>query len=221
MLRRRLVFWWLISVIPIAGIVVGLLRPEDYGAVQSRYQALVASFGPASWLGLILLQIGQVVVTPFNHYVVGVLGGFLFGPHLGGLLNWTGRVIGHSLAFLLAHRLGRPLVLRFVGKEELDKYDQLVGGQGLLLCLIYYLPFFPDDELSYLAGLSRMRFVPFLIANVLGHIGGSWSLAYFGAGVETYDPFFWALQGISVVGFPILWWAWRRGAATHKADARY
>jgi uncharacterized membrane protein YdjX (TVP38/TMEM64 family) len=79
------------------------------------------------------------------------------------------------------------------------------------------LPFFPDDELSYLAGISGMGFVPFLLANIFGHVGGSWSLAYVGAGVESYDWFFWLIVVCTMFGFGLVFWRWHKGG--QKSDS--
>jgi hypothetical protein len=51
-----------------------------------------------------------------------------------------------------------------------------------------------------------MPFIPFLLANIFGHLGGSFSLALIGAGVDTRDPWFWILSILTFFGFPLLWY---------------
>ena len=208
--RNTIIFWWVVGLIPILGIVWGLYRPDDYAASRDYYGNWVQGFGILSWLAFITLQAGQVILTPVNHYVIGVLGGFLFGPIYGGCLNWIGRVLGHLAAFFLARKFGRRVVERFISEEQVKRYDRLIGNRGAVLFLIFFLPFFPDDEVSYLVGLSKMRLRVFLPATLLGHVGGSWSLSYVGAGTESYDPFFWTLVAITVLGFPAIAYLLRR-----------
>lgn len=200
------VFWLIITVIPIIGIVVSFSDPQSFSRAQEVWQGRILVFGVFAPLAFIALQALQVVVTPISHYSVGVVGGFLFGPWLGALLNWIGRIIGHLVAFWLARIIGRKIAGKYVSAETIQKYDRWVSDKSFALFLMYFLPLFPDDEMSYLAGLSKMKFRVFLFANVFGHIGGSVSLAYIGNGLDTKDPILWALMLISLVGFFVLWW---------------
>ena len=161
-------------------------------------------------LAFVALQAIQVVVTPISHYSVGVVGGFLYGPYLGGLLNYIGRVIGHLIAFFLARILGRKTAERYVSSKTLERYDKYVSDKSLILFLIYYLPVFPDDEISYLAGLFKMKFKMFLLANLFGHLGGSLGLAYIGSGIDIKDPLFWIITISVLIGFSLVWWLMRR-----------
>ena len=55
---------------------------------------------------------------------------------------------------------------------------------------MYFLPLFPDDEISYLAGFSKLGFKKFLIVILFGHIGGSLGLAFLGSGLSYKHPLF-------------------------------
>ena len=138
------------------------------------------------------------------------MGGFLYGTWLGTLYNYIGRILGHIIAFLITRFLGRPLFKNFVSQETIRKYDGYVSDKSLLLFLIYFLPFFPDDEISYLSGLSKMKMKWFILANVFGHLGGSLGLAYMGAGVSSKDLAFWILSLITLIGFPVIWYVMRK-----------
>ena len=71
----------------------------------------------------------------------------------------------------------------------------------VLLFLAYFLPLFPDDEISYLAGLSNLSAKLFIPLIVLGHISGSLSLAYIGNGIKSIsDPLFIILSLITLIG---------------------
>lgn len=67
--------------------------------------------------------------------------------------------------------------------------------------LAYFLPLFPDDELSYLAGFSSMSPWVFLPIMAIGHISGSLSLAYIGNGIQSIkEPMFIFLSLITLIG---------------------
>lgn len=201
-----IMFWLLVTALPIAGLLFAVFDPKTFTETQDFWRnkiSVVGIFGP---LLFILIQALQVVITPISHYTIGAIGGFLYGPWIGGLLNWVGRVIGHLTAFFLARTIGRPIVSRFVAPETIEKYDRYTSDKSLVLFLFYFLPLFPDDEMSYLAGLSKMKFRMFLLANVFGHVGGSLGLAYLGSGIDTRDPLFWVLFITTLVGFPLIWY---------------
>lgn len=210
------VFWVCVTAIPILGVIASALDPVRFYSSQQEYRAFAARFGawaPAAFIGL---QALQVVITPISHYSTGYMGGFLFGRVWGSLYNYVGRMIGHLSAFFIARRIA-PLVRRFVPKASMDRYDRYVASRPDVLFLMYFLPLFPDDEVSYLVGLSSMRFRWFLLANILGQVGGSLSLAYLGAGIDTKDPVFWVLTLSTLAGFPVLWWLTRRTRPPTKA----
>ncbi len=210
MKKAALIFWIIITVIPIIGIIISLTDPQTFSATQNVWRARIELFGVFAPLVFILIQALQVIVTPISHYSIGMLGGFLFGPYLGGLYNWIGRIIGHLIAFCIARSFGRKIAERFVSEETLAKYDKYVSDRSLVLFLMYFLPVFPDDELSYLAGLSKMDTKKFIAANLLGHVGGSLGLAYLGAGINTKDPLFWLLFIATFVIFFVFWWLTRK-----------
>lgn len=200
------VFWFIVTILPIFGIVWGIMNPEGFSESREIWQNRVTAFGVLAPLAFVAVQALQVVFTPISHYSIGVVGGFLYGPWFGGLLNYIGRIIGHLIAFFIARSLGRKIAEKYVSSKTLDRYDKYVSNKSLILFLMYYLPVFPDDELSYLAGLSKMKFKMFFLANIFGHLGGSIGLAYIGSGVNTKDPLFWILMISVLVGFPLIWW---------------
>ena len=197
------IFWIAVTSLPIAGLLFAIFDPQTFTDTQDYWRSKIAAAGVFGPLLFVLMQALQVVVTPISHYTIGAIGGFLYGPWIGGLLNWVGRIIGHLTAFFLARTIGRPVVNRFVAPETIEKYDRYVSDKSLVLFLSYFLPLFPDDEISYLAGLSKMRFRMFFLANMFGHVGGSLGLAYIGSGIDTKDPIFWILFISTLIGFPL------------------
>src|SRR3989338_6939430 len=200
------IFWLIVTIIPIIGIIISITDPQNFNQAQEVWRGRIVVFGVFAHLAFILIQALQVIITPISHYSIGVIGGFLYGPYLGALFNWIGRMMGHITAFFIARFFGRKIAEKFVKQETLDKYDRYISNKSLILFILYFLPLFPDDELSYLAGLSKMKFRMFFIANFFGHIGGSLGLAYIGSGVNTKDPLFWILSAVTLVGFPALYW---------------
>ncbi|MDD2260499.1 MAG: hypothetical protein PHO87_05845, partial [Acholeplasmataceae bacterium] len=81
----------------------------------------------------------------------------------------------------------------------------------LLLFLAYFLPLFPDDEISYLAGFSSLRPRVFLPLMAIGHVSGSLSLAYLGSGVKSVqEPMFIILSLITLIGGILFVWYFQK-----------
>jgi len=159
MSRKFKIILFILGILPVVALVIyGYISPSGLFGSIDNIKEIVGRYVLLAPLVFIGIQILQVVLTPINHYVVGVAGGVLFGPWLGGLYNWTGRVIGHFIAFLLSRTFGRRLVKRIVGEQLLSKYDKIwEKNGGFYLFLIYFLPVFPDDEISYITGLAFQR----------------------------------------------------------------
>lgn len=203
--RIGLVFWLVVTVVPMVGVVLSLFSPVSFYETQEEYRSFADHFplaGPFLFVGL---QFVQVVLAPISHFTVGFMGGFLYGQYLGAVLNWTGRILGHLAAFWLARRFGRRLVERFVDPTTIAKYDKYVSSQYAFLFIAYFLPLFPDDEFSYLCGLSKMRFRPFLLINLIGQVGGSLGLAQLGSGIDTKSVPFWIMTVASILALVALW----------------
>jgi len=206
-MKKIKLVWYLLTFIPVALLIIGYIFPSQFFGNQEEIRNFVNQFGIFAPLAFILLQILQVILTPLSHYTVSIAGGFIFGTWLGFIYNWIGRVIGTAIAFYLGRYLGRKIIKYVVKEETIKKYDYYFEKGKLLLFLAYFLPLFPDDELSYLAGFSAMRPKIFLPLMAIGHISGSLSLAYIGNGIQSVkEPMFIILSLITLIGG--IWFVW-------------
>ena len=193
--------WVLLTLVPILLIILGYIFPSTFFNNQDEIRDWVSGFGIFAPIMFILLQIAQVVITPLSHYAVSLAWGYIFGVWAGFLYNWIGRVIGTIIAFYLGKILGRKILKHVVKESTMKKYDYLFDKGKSLLFLAYFLPIFPDDELSYLAGISAMRGKLFIPLIILGHISGSLSLAYIGNGVKSMaEPMFIIISAVTLLG---------------------
>jgi uncharacterized membrane protein YdjX (TVP38/TMEM64 family) len=212
--RITYIFWLIITIIPILGLIWSIASPQDFRNWQTVSRNWNSNFGIFGPVVFIIVQALQVVITPISHYTVGAIGGYLYGPYWGGAFNYVGRIIGHYCAFTIARHYGRPYIVRHLDPKTVMRYDKIFGQAGeasglqpFILFLVYFLPFFPDDEISYLVGMSSMSRRSFVLANLFGHLGGAFSLAYIGSGINTNDVVFWILTISTLLGFPVIWGA--------------
>ncbi len=141
----------------------------------------INSFGPLSVVIFIGLQILQVIVAPIPGEVNGFIGGYLYGPVMGTLYSTIGLTIGSWLAFVLARWLGLPFVEKIINPQIIQKYDHFMEHRGTLITFILFLiPGFPKDALSYIIGLSHMKTSIFLLVCTSGRLLGTAMLSISG-----------------------------------------
>jgi uncharacterized membrane protein YdjX (TVP38/TMEM64 family) len=218
--KSPLVILSIISLIPLGLLIYGYMHQSDFVTSQEQVRRMVESYGVWAPLAFVAIQIIQIIITPINHYSVGLAGGFIFGPVYGTFLNLVGRIIGHTAAFTISRYLARPVLKWLLPNRSLAKYDKYVGGSGFYLFMAYWLPFFPDDELSYIAGSSRMPWDRFMLANIFGQFGGGVALAYAGAGVGLDFFAYVAIFGSLIAGCLCFWLIRKRDKVKQEMSAQ-
>ncbi len=141
-------------------------------------KATVRSWG---WMGpfvFMLIQALQVIISPIPGEATGLAGGFLFGVSLGFFYSTIGLTAGTLACFGIGRWLGAGFIQRFVADHHWEKMGFIVEAEGAIVCFILYLiPGFPKDIISYLFGLSPMPFWVFTVVSTLGRAPGTWILS--------------------------------------------
>ncbi|NMC93820.1 MAG: TVP38/TMEM64 family protein [Syntrophorhabdus sp.] len=156
----------------------------------------IASFGPLAGLIFVVVQVIQVVAAPIPGEMTGFVGGFLFGKVWGVILSTVGLTLGSMFAFWVARKFGIRLVERVVKKQYLDKFNFFVTHKGLYITFVMFLlPGFPKDALCYFLGVTRLRFLDFILMNLFGRFPGTMILTMQGSAVRTehWWELFWLL----------------------------
>ena len=126
----------------------------------------VLKFGPVAIVALVALGI---VVSPIPSGVIAMVAGALYGTYAGGALTIAGAVLGAGCAFLLSRYLGRSRLL--TSQSALAKGLTRERSQNALTAIVFVtrlIPFVSFDAVSYVAGLTPLRFWRFLVATTLG-----------------------------------------------------
>ena len=159
----------------------------------------INSFGPASVLVFIPLQILQVLIAPIPGELTGFIGGYLYGVTLGTIYSTIGLSIGSWIAFILSRKFGLPLVEKFVKPEIIGKYDHFMEHKGTFVSfLLFLIPGFPKDSLCYILGLSHMNVRSFIVISAVARLLGTILLSVQGSYVRNdQDTAFFILLGLS------------------------
>jgi len=174
-----LLFVWLVVMdAHIIRFVVRLYRDKHF------LKDTVAAWGWMAPLVFIAIQALQVIISPIPGEVTGPVGGALFGTWWGLVYSSVGLTLGTLFCFAVGRRWGEPLVRPWLSEHHWNRMSFILEAEGVILCFILYLiPGFPKDIISYLFGLSPMPFGVFAVVSTLGRIPGTWISSYFGANV--------------------------------------
>ncbi len=141
--------------------ITGVLDKIDSVESLRNY---VASFGYWAVIIYVLINVFQVVLLPIPGFITVGTGLALFGPLKTAIFSFLGVFIGSIIAFFIGRRLGYKVVSWLVGKEQLDKGIKSIKRKDkIVLTFMFLFPFFPDDLLCFVAGLSSMSTLYFIV----------------------------------------------------------
>lgn len=125
----------------------------------SKIKQLILDAGAYGYVIYILLQLFQVIILPAPGFIFYLAGTAIYGPVQAFWISYASVVAGSVIAFYVGRLAGKPVVYWCVGKEATEKYVNILGNKGnFLFFLMQLLPFFPDDILCMVAGLTKMKF---------------------------------------------------------------
>lgn len=155
---------------------------KDHQFLHEQLRAL----GWLAPVAFILLQASQVIVSPIPGEATGFLGGYLFGLTPGFVYSTIGLTLGTMAAFWIGRWLGASIVARHVTDHIARRFGFIVEAEGAVLAFVIYLiPGFPKDIVSYLFGISPMPVWVFALVSALGRMPGTWFLSAQGARTAT------------------------------------
>lgn len=170
---------------------------KDIFSSPQNFKDFVTRQGTLAPVVFFLIQIVQVIISPIPGNLTALAGGALFGGISASFLSSSAIILGSLIAFYLARAFGKPLVIRFVGESIFNKYGKVFSGKSCLsLFILFLLPFFPDDALCFLAGLSNINFRLFLILTAFGRLPNIVFASLIGSGMISFSLVTWIIIGI-------------------------
>ena len=177
--------------------------------------------GYGVWAPLVssLLQLATSIFPPGPSFLLGIANAMLYGAVLGGLLTFVTALLAAAVCFGIARVVGRPGVAALVSAEQLARVDGFMARRGVVTVFVARLiPFINPDVVSYAAGVTGIRWVPFLLAVGAGAVPST--ILYSVLGATALEAAGWVI--LAVLGFtfvPLLLLAlfgqrlWRRWEA--------
>ncbi|MDE6955974.1 MAG: VTT domain-containing protein [Oscillospiraceae bacterium] len=203
---------WLLTLAILGGSVWALYATGFFEAAgsQEKLGEYIARCAPWSHLAYFGIQLVSVVVAPIPSNLTAAAGAYLFGLWPSFLLTWGAVALGSAIVFGLARALGQQFAGQFVSEKLSGKYlDVIRRKRDVFLALAFLFPFFPDDILCILAGLTDISFKRFFL---LAAIFRPWGLlAACMVGSATVSIPWWGMALLGGLGLAVFLLAMKYG----------
>lgn len=165
----------IVSILLVAGLLWGLWASGFFTAAHSleELHQYIQQFAPYSHLVFFLIQLASIIIAPIPSNLTAAAGGLLFGTMAAFLLSTLATILGSVIVFQLGRVLGGPFVEQFISQKNLNKYGEVLRRKrDTFLLLAFLFPFFPDDLICIMAGLTQISFRRLLFLVVIGRPWG-------------------------------------------------
>lgn len=197
-LKKQALFKSCLLIVTVAAVTVAAVAAvsklgnlDEYTTDEEkidRFVEIIEGFGGWGMAIFFVIQILQVVILPLPALVCYLPGTVIWGPLKATLLASSGVLVGSVIAYAIGKFFGKRAVVWIAGKETTEKYSAYLSKRGkVLFVLMQILPFFPDDILCMVVGLTGMNFWFFLATMVLVRPAVVATYCYLGSG--TIIPF--------------------------------
>lgn len=180
-------------------------------------------WGRVLFVGLMALQV-IVAFIPGEPFELAA--GYAFGAVWGTALVFLGIILGGMIVFLFVKKVGVKAVEVFFPREQIDSFKYLNDEKTLnaTAFFLFLIPGTPKDLLTYVAGLTKIRLVPWLLLTSLARIpsvvtstisGDALGLGKYGLAIAVYAT----TALLSGIGFLLYRRAQKKRALKEAGDA--
>ena len=170
---------------------------------------LILDFGSWGVITYIVINLLQCIVIPIPTTLTVLVGTAIYGPLSAFAYATLGVILGSSISFFIGRYCSRPVVNWIFGKEKIEKYQNVLNSRvKLILFLTLILPFFPDDLICMLAGITNIKYYQFLLIALFSRGVGLATISFLGSGriipFSGWGIAVWIVLGIAVLGCVII-----------------
>ncbi|MBM7707581.1 putative membrane protein YdjX (TVP38/TMEM64 family) [Chryseomicrobium aureum] len=146
----------------------------------------IESLGPwAPVVYIVIYALRPLVFFPAS--VLTLTGGVLFGAWFGTLYTLIGATLSAVVGYVMAERLSK-LWSSSAPNDRLQKAKRQMEENGFIYVVWFRLvPFLNFDVVSYVAGLARVKWLPFILATVIGMFPGTVAYNFLGGSLIAGD----------------------------------
>lgn len=202
-----------ISFISIILLIITLYIALNYTIFQDIYnsntQSLADSFNSTGILGyfivifVVILEVVFIGIVP--SIVLYAAAGIIYGGFKGSLIIWIGNIIGAAICFYLSKTYLKSYFEKKVSKKQLEKFNNYANKYGHYAIFFLRLnPLTSSDAFSYIAGMTQMKFKPFILGTSIGLIPLIWVSVYFGSEFITQSEIIRYIFIVGTIAYMIL-----------------
>ncbi len=181
---KRVIKW---SLAALAIVLVIWLSRSVFDVNAEGLRNWILSFGLwAPLVYIIAYTIRPLIFFPAS--VLSIAGGLAFGAWMGTLYTIIGATLGAALSFVVAKTVGKSLVKKQWTGNAAKIQTQMEQNGFLYVLLFRLIPVINFDLVSYLAAIAKVRFVPFVLATLIGIIPGTFAYNFLGSSFVSGNP---------------------------------
>ncbi len=202
---------FLLVVIFLAVIMISLYFLKVSGFLSKvdsidKFREYINSYGNYAVFLFVLIQFLQVVVLPIPAFITVGAGVLLFGPFKGSILSCIGIISGSIVAFLIGRIFGFKVAKWLVGEDSLNKGLKAIKGKDkVILTFMFLFPFFPDDILCFVAGITTMSTTFFVVMIFITRIISIFASSYsMNNSIIPYDTWWGILIWVIFISFTLV-----------------
>ncbi len=159
---------WLLALLVLLACLGGAAFFWEFraGVTIDALREWIAGFGIWAPIGFVgVYSVATIFMIPGG--IFDVIGGAVFGPYLGSLLDLVGGSLGAVFSFLVARYLVRDWVESRAG-PRLQRIMRSVDAEGWrFVAFLRLVPIFPYNVVNFLLGVTRVRFHHYVFATVV------------------------------------------------------
>jgi uncharacterized membrane protein YdjX (TVP38/TMEM64 family) len=152
-------------------LFIVLLHPEIIDQFRSldAINAMLAKYKTQSIFIYVGLQIVQIILCFLPGQVIQMAAGYAFSVPVALVLSLVGIGLGTCCTFALARIFGRDMVLLVFGEEKAGRFIDMMNSKKafVIIFLLYLFPGIPKDIFGYVAGVSKLRLLPFVLLSLV------------------------------------------------------
>ncbi|HEX6030630.1 MAG TPA: VTT domain-containing protein, partial [Tepidiformaceae bacterium] len=159
--------------------------------------------------------------APIPNAPIFIAAGLAWGPVIGTVYSMLGMALGSVIAFYVARWVGRRHLPRLVGAKAAARLDDLADRMGgRLVFWARMLPAVNFDYISFIAGLTSVRFWTFFLYSMLGMLLPTTVAVIAGDGLGKDFRITLTMGGLWVAGIAasaaFFWYRHRRSQAARR-----
>ena len=147
------------------------------------FKQIINDGGIYSYLIFFLVQFLQATFLPIPAMVTTITGTLIFGPFISFLISFIAIMLASFLMFFLGKKVVKNFVIWAIGKDDFEKWSNVLSKGKYTFFLMMLFPLFPDDILCLLAGATMMMsYKFFIVTNLITRPIGILATCYLASG---------------------------------------